>query len=120
MRKLRQWYYLFRYGVGKMFFPLMEPFFILRENLRSTIRRHFDQAIKSIENKKLGVALLNLNMVLSHHPDHFLARVYRSRIYVRQNQYHLASEDLVQANRISPYRFTHYRLYREFLESVSK
>lgn len=120
MGKLRQKFHLFRYHVGKMFFPALEPLFILRENLKTSVRRHFDQAIKHIENKNFAVAQLNLNMVLSLYPDHFLARVYRGRIYLRQKQYRLASEDLVQANRISTFRFTHYRLYREYLESVGE
>ena len=106
--------------MGKLFFPVLEPLFILRENLSSTVRRHFDQAIKHIENKNFAVAQLNLNMVLSLYPRHFLARVYRGRIYLRQRQYRLASEDLLQANRISSFRFTHYRLYREYLESIGE
>lgn len=109
-----------RYEVGKFFFPVLEPMFILRENLTTAVRRHFDQAIKHIENNNFAVAQLNLNMVLSLYPRHFLARVYRGRIYLRQKQYRLASEDLLQANRISPFRFTHYRLYREYLESMGE
>ncbi len=92
----------------------------MRENLSSAVRRHFDQAIKHIENKNFVVAQLNLNRVLSLYPKHFLARVYRCRIYLRQKQYRQASEDLLQANRISPFRFTHYRLYREYLESIGE
>jgi hypothetical protein len=106
--------------MGKLFFPVLEPLFILRENLSTTVRRHFDQAIKHIENKNFAVAQLNLNIVLSLYSRHFLARVYRSRIYLRQKQYRLASEDLLQANRISSFRFTHYRLYREYLESIGE
>lgn len=120
MNQLRQSFHLLRYEVGKLFFPLVEPLFILRENLRTTVRRHFDHAIKHIENKNLAAAQLNLNMVLGLFPDHFLARVYRGRIYLRQKHYRLASEDLIQANRISPFRFTHYHLYREYLESVGE
>ena len=120
MGKLRQKFHVFRYNFGKLLFPMLEPLFILRENLKTSVRRHFDQAIKHIENRNFAVAQLNLNMVLSLYPNHFLARVYRSRIYLRQKQYRLASEDLVQANRISSFRFTHYRLYREYLESVAE
>jgi hypothetical protein len=120
MNRLKQGYYFVRYGIGKLFFPILEPLFILRENLSTTVRRHFDQAIKHIENKNFAVAQLNLNMVLSLYPRHFLARVYRGRIYLRQKQYRLASEDLLQANRISSFRFTHYRLYREYLESIGE
>lgn len=120
MGNLRQKLHLIRYQIGRFFFPALEPLFILRENLKTSVRRHFDQAIKNIENKNFAVAQLNLNMVLSLCPNHFLARVYRGRIYLRQKQFRLASEDLMQANRISAYRFTHYRLYREYLESVGE
>jgi tetratricopeptide (TPR) repeat protein len=120
MNRLKQCFYFIRYGMGKLFFPILEPLFILRENLSTTVRRHFDQAIKHIENKNFAVAQLNLNMVLSLYPRHFLARMYRGRIYLRQKQYRLASEDLLQANRISSFRFTHYRLYREYLESIGE
>lgn len=120
MGKLRQNFIWVRYQVGRVFFPVLEPLFILRENLSTTVRRHFDQAIQHIENKNFAVAQLSLNQVLSLHPRHFLARVYRGRILLRQKQYRMASEDLVQANRISPFRFTHYRLYREYLESVGE
>jgi len=120
MSKLKQNLHRVRYGIGKFFFPVLEPLFILRENLHTSVRRHFDQAIKHIENKNFAVAQLNLNMVLSLYPRHFLARVYRGRIYLRQKQYRLASEDLLQANRISSFRFTHYRLYREYLESMGE
>ena len=120
MNRLKQCFYFIRYGMGKLFFPVLEPLFILRENLHTTVRRHFDQAIKHIESKNFAVAQLNLNMVLSLYPRHFLARMYRGRIYLRQKQYRLASEDLLQANRISSFRFTHYRLYREYLESIGE
>ena len=120
MSKLRQNLHRVRYKIGRFFFPVLEPLFILRENLSRAVRRHFDQAIKHIENKNFAVAQLNLNIVLSLYPKHFLARVYRGRIYLRQKQYRLASEDLLQANRVSPFRFTHYRLYREYLESMGE
>ncbi len=120
MGQLRQKLHWGRYQVGRLFFPVLEPLFILRENLRTSVRRHFDQAIQHIENKNFTVAQLNLNRVLSLHPNHFLAHVYRGRIFLRQKQYRMACEDLVQANRISPFRFTHYRLYREYLEAVGE
>lgn len=120
MTLLKRNFHFVRYSVGKFIFPALEPLFILRENLSTAVRRHFDQAIKHIENKNFAVAQLHLNMVLSLYPRHFLARVYRGRIYLRQKQYRLASEDLLQANRISPFRFTHYRLYREYLESIGE
>jgi hypothetical protein len=58
-------------------------------------------------------------MVLSLKPNHFLACVFRGRIYVKKGQYRLASEDYLEANRISQYRFIHYDLYREYFKSVN-
>jgi hypothetical protein len=58
-------------------------------------------------------------MILSLKPNHFLARVFRGRIYVKKVQYRLASEDYLEANRISQYRFIHYNLYREYFKSVN-
>jgi len=55
MTKLKQGFRFVRYSVGKLFFPVLEPLFILRENLRTTVRRHCDQAIKHIENKNLVI-----------------------------------------------------------------
>ncbi len=108
------------FRVGRLFFPLWEPVNVFLENWKPEVRRHFDQAIRSLEKDNIAVALLNLNMVLSLKPRHFLARVYRGRIYLREFQYRLASEDFLQANKISPFRFTHYGLYREYLNSVTE
>ena len=58
-------------------------------------------------------------MVLSLNPRHFLARVIRGRIYIKEGQYRLASEDYLEANKISQYRFIHYDLYREYFLSVN-
>jgi hypothetical protein len=110
---------LFQYNIGGLLFPLLEPIYRIIENSHKDIRQHFHQAIVNIERSNLSVALLNLNMVLSLHPRHFLARVYRGRIYIQQSQYQLASEDYVLANQISHYRFVHYDLYREYLRSVN-
>ncbi len=106
--------------LGKCCFFLAEPFQLLRENIRPRVRKYFDQALRSIENKKIGAALLNLNMVLSLKPDHFLACVYRGRIYLREKNYSLASNDFIRASKISPYRFLHYNLYREYLDSIHR
>ncbi|MFQ5483128.1 MAG: hypothetical protein ACE5ER_10255 [Nitrospinaceae bacterium] len=100
-------------------FPLLEPVFVFFENLKPEVRRHFDQAVRSLESENVAVSLLNLNMVLSLRPSHFLARVYRGRIYLREGQYRLASNDFLQANKISSFRFTHYGLYHEYLNSVT-
>ena len=68
----------------------------------------------------MPVGLLNLNMVLSLRPDHFMARVYRGRIFLKENQFRLASVDFIRANKISPYRFTQYGLYSEYLKSINE
>jgi hypothetical protein len=89
------------FKMGKTIFPLFEPMLKLAENKDPEVRRHFNQAI----------AILNLNMVLGLKPNHFLARIFRGRIYVKKGQFCLASEDYLEANRISQYRFSHYDLY---------
>jgi tetratricopeptide (TPR) repeat protein len=108
------------FKMGENVFPLLEPMLKLFENKDPEVRRHFNQALLSLKKSKQAIALLNLNMVLSLKPNHFLARVFRGRIYVKEGQYRLASEDYVEANRISKYRFIHYDLYREYLKSVNK
>lgn len=105
--------------MGETIFPIFEPMLKLAENKNPEVRRHFNQAIMSLNKRKQTIALLNLNMVLSLKPNHFLARVFRGRIYVQEGQYRLASEDYLEANRISQYRFIHYDLYREYFKSVN-
>lgn len=107
-----------RFHLGKWVFPVVEPVCILVENLRPEVRRHFEQAIRNLERHNLSGGLMNLNMVLSVKPDHFLARVYRGRIYLREKQFRLASDDFVQASEISPYRFAHYNVRREYLDAM--
>ena len=97
----------------------MNPFLKLAENSNPEVRRHFGQALLNLKKNKQAIALLNLNMVICLMPNHFLARVFRGRIYVRESQYSLASEDYLEANRISHYRFIHYDLYREYFQSVN-
>ncbi|MGV7221152.1 MAG: hypothetical protein ACQ9MH_06490 [Nitrospinales bacterium] len=109
-----------RASLGKFLFPAMEPVLIALENIRPDVRRHFDQAIKSLENNNMPVGLLNLNMVLSLRPNHFMARVYRGRIFLKEKQFRLASVDFIRANKISSYRFTHYGLYSEYLKSINE
>jgi tetratricopeptide (TPR) repeat protein len=105
--------------MGKTIFRLFEPMLKLFENKDPEVRKHFNQALLSLRKSKQAIALLNLNMVLSLKPNHFLARVFRGRIYVKEGQYRLASEDYLKANRISQYRFIHYDLYREYFKSVN-
>jgi hypothetical protein len=101
-------------------FPIFEPMLRFFENKEPEVRRHFNQALVSMNEKKQAIALLNLNMVLSLNPKHFLARVFRGRIYIKEGHYRLASEDYLEANNISQYRFVHYDLYREYFRSVNK
>jgi len=105
--------------IRKALFYVFEPFLRVVENRDSEVRRHFNQALLNLKNSKQAIALLNLNMVISLKPNHFLARVFRGRIYLREGQYRLASEDYLEANRISHYRFIHYDLYREYFKSVN-
>jgi hypothetical protein len=105
--------------MGKTIFCLFEPMIKLFENKDTEVRRHFNQALLSFKKSKQAIALLNLNMVLSLKPNHFLAHVFRGRIYVKEGQYRLASEDYLEANRISQYRFIHYDLYREYFKSMN-
>lgn len=109
-----------RFRVGELFFPVLEPIFRVRENWDSEVKKHFHQAIQNLEESRTTVALLNLNMVLSMQPRHFLARVYRGKIYLNDGRCRLASEDYLQANKISQYRFLHYRLSPEYFASVKK
>ena len=107
------------FKMGETIFPLFEPMLKLAENKDPEVKKHFNQALLSLKKRKQAIALLNLNMVLSLKPNHFLARVFRGRIYVKEGQYRLASEDYLEANRISQYRFIHYDLYREYFKSMN-
>ena len=120
MKKIRHLLIIICSKIKEAIFYLIEPFLKLTENRNPEVRRHFNQALLNLENSKQAIALLNLNMVISLKPNHFLARVFRGRIYVREGQYRLASEDYLEAKRISHYRFIHYDLYREYFKSVNK
>lgn len=109
-----------RFKIGDLFFPLVEPLLRVRENWNPGVKKHLHQALLSLDENKSAVALLNLNMVLSIKPNHFLARVYRGRIYLKDNRYRLASADYVEANKISQYRFLHYKLSGEYFVAVEK
>jgi hypothetical protein len=111
---------LTQFKFGELMFPMFEPMLRFFENKDPGVRRHFNQALVSMNERKQAIALLNLNMVLSLNPRHFLARVFRGRIYIKEGQYRLASEDYLEANNISQYRFIHYDLYREYFRSVNK
>ncbi|GJL79376.1 MAG: hypothetical protein NPINA01_23650 [Nitrospinaceae bacterium] len=98
---------------------MFEPIFRIKENWNPEVKKHFHQALQNLEENRVTVALLNLNMVLSIKPCHFLARVYRGRIYLQENRYRLASEDYLSANEISSYRFLHYQLSQEYFASAN-
>lgn len=119
MKKISRLFNLICFKAGETIFPIFEPFLKLAENKNPEVRRHFNQALASLQKSKQAIGLLNLNMVLSLKPNHFLARVFRGRIYVKERQYRLASEDYLEANRISQYRFIHYGLYQEYFKSVN-
>ena len=119
-KKISNLIWLNQFKFGGLMFPIFEPMLRFFENKNPGVRRHFNQALVSMNEKKQAIALLNLNMVLSLNPRHFLARVFRGRIYIKEGQYRLASEDYFEANNISQYRFIHYDLYREYFRSVNK
>ncbi len=105
---------------GALVFPVVEPIFGLVDNRSAEVRSHFKQAMVGIEQGKSAIALLNLNMVLSLNPNHFLGRVHRGRIYIGEGRFNLASKDFLKANCISRYRFMQYDLYLEYFQSVNK
>jgi tetratricopeptide (TPR) repeat protein len=119
LKKISHLIGLTQFKLGELIFPMFEPMLRFLENKDPEVRRHFLQALSSLKKKKQAIALLNLNMVLSLNPKHFLARVFRGRIYIKEGQYRLASEDYLEANKISQYRFFHYDLYREYFRSVN-
>jgi len=119
VKKISHFFNFLCFKIGQSLFPIFEPILKLVENKNPEVRRHFNQALISLNKKKQTFALLNLNMVLSLKPNHFLARVFRGRIYIKEGQYRLASEDYLEANRINQYRFTHYDLYQEYFKSVN-
>lgn len=109
-----------QFKIGEFLFPILEPIFRKFENKNTDVKKHIDQAVDSLGNKNTGAALLNLNRVLNLHPNHFMARVYRGRIHIRERRYRQAAEDYIQANKISRYRFIHYDLYREYFISLNQ
>ena len=119
VKKIGHIFNLFCSKMGESAFPIFEPILQLIENKNPEVRKYFKQAFINLNQRKQSFALLNLNMVLNLKPNHFLARVFRGRIYVKEGQYRLASKDYLEANRISQYRFTHYDLYQEYFKAVN-
>ena len=84
MKKNSHFFNLLCFKVGEVIFPIFEPLLKLVQNKDPEVRRHFNQALMSLHERKQAIALLNLNMVLSLKPNHFLARVFRGRIYIKE------------------------------------
>ena len=80
LKKIGHLISLAQFKLGEFIFPMFDPMLRFIENKDPEVRRHFIQALSSLKEKKQAIALLNLNMVLSLKPRHFLARVFRCRI----------------------------------------
>lgn len=119
LKKISYWINWVQFKTGELFFPIFEPFLRMFDDKNPEIRNRLDQAVQNLENKNIEAALADLNMVLNLRPNHFLARVYRGRIYIRAHRYRLAVEDYIQAHKISRYRFIHYDLYNEYFASMN-
>ena len=109
-----------RFNLGKLAFPILEPIFKRWENQNQDVRKYLGRGLTHLGERKAAISLLNLNMVLSLKPNHFLALVSRGRLYLAEGKAHLAARDFIKASQISSYRFTHYNLYGEYLRSVNK
>ncbi len=120
LKELSHWINWVQFKIGELLFPFLEPFFRTLENSNPEVKKYFTQALDNLKSSNIPGVILNLNMVLSLRPNHFLARVYRGRLFVLQGKYKLASEDYLKANQISRYRFLHYDLYREYLKAMNK
>lgn len=108
------------FNLGKLAFPILEPIFQCWENQNQDIRKHLRQGLTCLGKRKTAIALLNLNMVLSLRPNHFLALISRGRLYLGEGKIHLAVWDFIKASQVSSYRFFHYNLYDEYLRSADK
>ncbi|UCD12524.1 MAG: hypothetical protein JSU88_05450 [Nitrospinaceae bacterium] len=120
LKKLNRIRRAVQFKLGEWTFPLLEPLYRLVESRNSMVKRYFDLALTHLEQRRTGMALLNLNMTLSLKPNHFLARVYRGRVFVLEGRTLLASEDYIKAHMINRFRFLHYGLYREYFKSMKK
>ena len=71
-----------RFNLGKLAFPILEPIFKRWENQNQDVRKYLRQGLTHLGERKAAISLLNLNMVLSLNPNHFLALVSRGRLYL--------------------------------------
>ena len=106
--------------LGKFVFSLLEPIFQFWENQGTNVRIYLRQGLNSLDKEKTAVALLNLNMVLSLKPNHFLALINRGRLYLKESRFQFAVQDFLKASQVSAYRFHHYGLNIEYFQSVNK
>jgi len=120
LKKLNRIRHAVLFRLGKWCFPLLEPGYRFIENRNGMVKKYFELALAHLEERRTGMALLNLNMTLSLKPNHFLARVYRGRVFVLEGRTLLASEDYIKAHMINRFRFIHYGLYREYFKSMKK
>ncbi len=103
-----------QFKLGEFLFPILELIFRWIDNRDEEVKKHFQQAKLSLEKKRVSIAILNLNMVLSIKPSHFLSLVFRGKIYLREKRFNLAEADFFKAYKINPYRFIHYGLYNDY------
>ncbi len=108
-----------QFKFGEFLFPILELVFRWTDNRDVEVKKHFQQAQLSLEKKRVSIAILNLNMVLSIKPSHFLSLVFRGKIYLREKRFKLAESDFFKAYKINPYRFIHYGLYNDYNSCVS-
>ncbi len=108
-----------QFKFGEFLFPILELIFRWMDNRDGEVKKHFQQAQLSLEKKRVSIAILNLNMVLSVKPCHFLSLVFRGKIYLREKRFKLAETDFFKAYKINPYRFIHYGLYNDYNSCVS-
>ena len=108
-----------QFKFGEFLFPILELIFRWTDNRDEEVKKHFQQAQLSLEKKRVSIAILNLNMILSIKPFHFLSLVFRGKIYLREKRFKLAEADFFKAYKINPYRFIHYGLYNDYNSCVS-
>jgi len=108
-----------QFKFGEFLFPVLELIFRWTDNRDSEVKKHFQQAQLSLEKKRVSIAILNLNMVLSIKPSHFLSLVFRGKIYLQEKRFKLAGADFMKAYKINPYRFIHYGLYNDYNSCIN-
>ena len=103
-----------QFKIAAFIFPVLELMFRLGDNWDTEVKKHFQQAQLSIEKGRISIAILNLNIVLSIKPSHFLSLAIRGKIYLKEKRFKLASADFMKAYESNSYRFFHYGLYNDY------